>query len=102
MDEIPKVSSTYELILNEKAIEKKQGELFEIDESLLKISHSRRPIGLAKALDTELKRLIKIEKIAFAIEIEVDDLKNGGKKKFDVINPELINKVNLFAEEFKS
>ena len=78
------------------------GELFEMDESLLKINNSRKPTGLAKALNTELKRLIKIEKIAFDIEVEVDDIKNGGKKKVNVINPELITKVNLFAEEFKS
>lgn len=78
------------------------GELFEIDESLLKISHSRRPTGLAKALDTELKRLIKIENIAFDIEKEIDDVKSGGKKIVRIINPELISKINLFAEEFKS
>ncbi|MEN5055877.1 hypothetical protein [Sphingobacterium kitahiroshimense] len=78
------------------------GELLEIDESLLKINHSRRFTGLAKALDTELKRLIKVDKITFEIEIEINDIKSSGKKTVKVINPELITKINLFAEEFKS
>lgn len=91
------------------------GELFERENALLKVSgQTRRNTGLAKALDQELKRLMKIEKIPFEVEAnkdvkkgeaksesdaEADDTKS--KKSTKTINPLLVKKIKAFAEEYK-
>ena len=91
------------------------GELFEKDNALLKVrDQSRRSTGLAKALDQELKRLMKVEKIPFEVEVDKEVKKDGakpesdagkdntkGKKSTKTINPVLIEKIKTFAEEYK-
>lgn len=89
-------------------------ELFEKDFSLLLEAQNRKPTGLAPALQVELKRLIKVEKIAFEVENGRED-KNGdlnsdndsnedstqSKKSTKTINPLLVEKIKAFAEEYK-
>lgn len=87
------------------------GELFEKDNALLKINHqTRRNTGLAKALDEELKRLMKIEKIPFEIKTKNSNDKSDNdseadstqsKKSTKTINPLLVKKIKAFAEEYK-
>lgn len=87
------------------------GELFERENALLKVAgQTRRNTGLAKALDQELKRLMKIEKIPFEIETnnssEKSDIDSGAddtqsKKSTKTINPLLVKKIKAFAEEYK-
>lgn len=91
------------------------GELFERENALLKVSgQTRRNTGLAKALDQELKRLMKIEKIPFEVEVD-KEVKKGeaksesetgaddrqSKKSTKTINPLLVEKIKAFAEEYK-
>jgi len=91
------------------------GELFERENALLKVSgQTRRNTGLAKALDQELKRLMKIEKIPFEVEVDKEVKKGEAKSASDAeaddtqskrstktINPILVKKIKAFAEEYK-
>jgi hypothetical protein len=72
------------------------GELLEEDNGNLLVAQGRIATGLAKALETELKRLHKEEVMPYEIE-KVD--KKGVKVK--VNNPELVKKLREFAEAFK-
>ncbi|WP_286897382.1 MULTISPECIES: hypothetical protein [Sphingobacterium] len=91
------------------------GELFERENTLLRVTgQTRRNTGLAKALDQELKRLMKVEKIPFEIENNKEE-KQGehkstsdsnedstqSKKSTKIINPLLVKKIKAFAEEYK-
>ncbi|GEM_PF-478292 len=91
------------------------GELFERENALLKVAgQTRRNTGLAKALDQELKRLMKIEKIPFEVEVDKEVKKGEAKSESDAgaddtqskkstktINPLLVKKIKAFAEEYK-
>lgn len=91
------------------------GELFERENALLKVTgQTRRNTGLAKALDQELKRLMKIEKIPFEVEVDKEVKKGEAKSESDAgaddtqskkstktINPLLVKKIKAFAEEYK-
>lgn len=91
------------------------GELFERENALLKVAgQTRRNTGLAKALDQELKRLMKIEKIPFEVEADKEVKKDEAKSESDAgaddtqskkstktINPLLVKKIKAFAEEYK-
>ncbi len=91
------------------------GELFERENALLKVTgQTRRNTGLAKALDQELKRLMKIEKIPFEVDIDKEVKKGEAKSESDAgaddtqskkstktINPLLVKKIKAFAEEYK-
>jgi len=72
------------------------GELLEEDNGNLLTAQRRIATGLAKALDTELKRLHK--EVGMPYEIEKVD-KKGVKVK--VNNPELVKRLREFAEAFK-
>lgn len=85
-------------------------DLFEKDFSLLLETQNRKPTGLAQALQMELKRLMKIEKIPFEIETKNSndntDSDSGAnstqsKKSTKTINPLLVEKIKAFAEEYK-
>jgi len=73
------------------------GELLQKDNRDLLEPQGRVNTGLAKALEEELRRLHKIEGIPY--EIEKLDAKKG--KNVKVNNPELIKKLQEFAEEYK-
>ncbi|MDM1352416.1 hypothetical protein HX017_17625 [Myroides marinus] len=73
------------------------GELFEIDNRMLLDPQVRIKTGLAQALQKELDRLTKIEKIP--IYTEKIDIKTGKKVKAN--NDELVLALKKFAEEFK-
>lgn len=91
------------------------GELFERENGLLKVTgQTRRNTGLAKALDQELKRLMKVEKIPFEVENNKEDKQDDPKsvnysnkegthrkKSTRIINPLLVTKIKAFAEEYK-
>lgn len=91
------------------------GELFERENALLKVTgQTRRNTGFAKALDIELKRLMKIEKIPFEVEVDKEVKKGEAKSEIDAgaddtkskkstrtINPLLVKKIKSFAEEYK-
>ncbi|MDF2515926.1 MAG: hypothetical protein K0R59_1222 [Sphingobacterium sp.] len=91
------------------------GELFERENALLKVAgQTRRNTGLAKALDQELKRLMKIEKIPFEVDKDPETKKGDNNSDRDsvedeaskktptkIINPLLVKKIKAFAEEYK-
>jgi len=89
-------------------------DLFEKDFSLLLEAQNRKPTGLAQALQMELKRLMKIEKIPFEVEVDKEVKKGEAKSESDAgadspeskkstktINPLLVEKIKAFAEEYK-
>lgn len=89
-------------------------ELFEKDFSLLLEAQNRKPTGLAQALQLELKRLMKVEKIPFEVENSKEDKQSDLKSDTDsnenskksknstkIINPLLVTKIKAFAEEYK-
>ena len=73
------------------------GELLEIANRDLFENQERVNTGLGRALETELKRLHKEEKVPY--EIEKFDKKKGVKVK--VNNPELVRRLKTFAREYK-
>lgn len=74
----------------------KVGELLEIDNKDLLESNGRINTGLAKALEEELRRLHKKEKIPY--EIEKTDKETG--KKVMVNNPKLMKLLKDFAKQY--
>lgn len=75
----------------------KIGELLEVDNSELFEPQNRVDTGLAKALQQELDRLHKTEKIPY--EIEETDKITG--KSVKVNNPKLIKALKDFAKNYK-
>lgn len=73
------------------------GELLEEDNRMLMKPQGRVKTGLGKALENELKRLNKDEKIPF--EIEKFDRKKGVNVK--VNNPALIERLKRFAVKYQ-
>lgn len=72
------------------------GELLEVDNRDLLISQNRVDTGLAKALQMELDRLHKIEKIPY--EVDKKDSKTG--KVIKVNNPKLMKALREFAKKY--
>lgn len=74
------------------------GELLQVDNTELLEPQNRIDTGLAKALQDELRRLNKIEKIPY--EIEKTNEKTG--KSIKVNNPELIKTLKEFAKKYEN
>lgn len=75
----------------------KIGELLQRDNRDLIEPQGRVDTGLAKALESELKRLHKEEEISY--EVEKFDKKRGVSVK--VNNPELVKRLRVFAEGYE-
>lgn len=74
------------------------GELLQVDNKELLESQNRIDTGLAAALQKELVRLNKIEKIPY----EIDKINDKTGKTVKVNNPELIKALKEFAKKYEN
>lgn len=74
------------------------GELLQVDNKELLESQNRIDTGLAAALQKELVRLNKIEKMPY----EIDKINDKTGKTIKVNNPELIKALKEFAKKYEN